>query len=104
MSSATSDLQVSAIAIVTHTLPSRAVLRAYADPYHPDAVHNGTYVDVAVETVPGHDRHGKLKAWLYRPHPYGGASTDRRHRVRDTSHGGSPTSGAPEGCSRTSAR
>ena len=62
---ASSDPKVRAIVLVTHTQPSRAVLGAYADPDHPDAPHNGAYVSVALEAVPSHDRHGKLRAWLY---------------------------------------
>ena len=62
---ATADPKVKAIVVVTHTQPSRAVLGEYADPDHPDAPYNGAYVNVALETVPAHDRQGKLKAWLY---------------------------------------
>ena len=38
---ATSEPQVGAIVVVTHTQPNRAVLGEYADPHHPDAPHNG---------------------------------------------------------------
>ena len=62
---ATADPKVKAIVAVTHTQPSRAVLEEYADPRHPDAPRNGAYVSVALEAVPAHDDHGKLKAWLY---------------------------------------
>ena len=75
---ATSEPQVGAIVVVTHTQPSRAVLGEYADPNHPDAPHNGAYVSVALEAVPAHDRHGKLKAWLY-----GHTHTPGRRHVGD---------------------
>ena len=62
---ASSDPKVRAILAVTHTQPTRKVLGAYADPRHPDAPANGAYVNVALESVPGRDVEGKLKAWLY---------------------------------------
>lgn len=87
---ASNDPKVGAIVLVTHTQPSRVVLRAYADPDHPDAPHNGAYVSVAVEAVPSHDRHGKLQTWLY-----GHTHTPGRRRIAGVEYATQPR-GFPE--------